>query len=164
MRYQLKILVLAFISTLTLSANASTWKYLNGAYSNESIFYFDADSMVKANNSVTVWVKYVKKYNSPDKDGAFSVASKVTYYCSSKQYKVLTTASYDKAKNYLSSANIPTSLWDVVPDTINDLIIKDVCLSTFPQSMAPVINNDIYKATSDYFDYLDAAKYDSAPR
>jgi hypothetical protein len=158
-----RIILIVAITLFSLTANASSWRYFHGAFNDKTVFYFDADTINKKGDSITLWVKNVRELNSPDVDGSYATAMRMVFSCKKRTSHVLSMSSYDKTYQFKSSNTNPTKEEDIAPDTIGEVILKDVCAVNFPKSNAPVKNNDIYTTTADYFKYDKASKIDIAP-
>src|SRR5512140_3363363 len=95
-----RIVLFAVMAICSTAAHASSWRYLNAA-SDDMVAYFDAESVVKKGNTVTLWIKYVNEPNTPDSDGSYSSAQKMVYFCKKRTSQVLTSTSYDKSKKII---------------------------------------------------------------
>lgn len=155
--------MIAAIALCSVTAHASSWMYLNGAYTDKMLGYFDADTVVKKGDTVTIWAKFVKEENSPDKDGSYSTAQRLVYSCKKRTEQTLTSTIYDKSHQFMSTYPNPGKETDIIPDSLGETILKELCKVDFPKGATPVINNDIYTTTTNYFDYVKAQKNDPAP-
>lgn len=158
-----KTIVFIAMTISSVPVNAATWGLLK-AYSNQSINFYDADSLVKNKDTVTLWTKNVTEENTPDTDGIYATASRSVYSCKKRTYQLLTMSVYDKKGNFIRSYSKQSDSFAIVPDTVGESILKEVCASDFPFKSNIILNNDIYTFTKTYFDYLKAAKEDPAPK
>lgn len=157
-----------FAVTLMGTASASTWNTFAQAFNSETaLYYFDADTVQKQGENVTLWVKYVKTV-VPDKDGSWSTASKYVITCGKRKAQVLTSSIYDKNTKFIKTYSTPEAPSDIVPDSILEAIYVAVCTPNFPKDKSgklyfPIKNNDIYSHTADFMNYLETQK-DTAPQ
>jgi hypothetical protein len=162
--FTLRLTLFLLLISLFEVASASTWHYLNGAYNSSQVYYFDNDSIIKKAGTVTVWLKYVKEPNTPDSDGSYSTAQRILVSCGNKTYQLLTQSIYNQSKEFIKSYSKPGPVEEPAPDSIGEIIVKEVCKPSFPKLAQEVRDNDIYSATYSYFDYLAQARNDPAPK
>lgn len=157
-----------FMSLLTSHAIASTWNTFAEAYNVDSaLFFFDADTVLKQGDTVTLWVKYVNT-KQPDSDGSWATASRYVITCSKRTAQVMTTSLYDKDGKFIRSLNNPGQPRDIVPDSILEGVHKAVCTPDFPRNKSgdlyfPVKDNDIFQHTRSFVEYMESKK-DQAPK
>jgi len=159
----LKVIIFAVMTICSISANAASWKFLSGVYSKQFVGYFDADTIIKKNNTVTIWVKYVNNPNTPDSTGAYSTAQHTIFNCKQKTYKILSISSYDKTQQFIGDVSVPGPVTDVVPGTISENELDAVCKAGFPKGETTVTNNDVYASTYNYFAAIKDSDVDFAP-
>ncbi len=128
------------------------------------VSYFDADTIVKKGETVTIWLKFVNNESTPNADGSYSTAQKVVYFCKKRTSQALTSSTYSKSHEFLRTYSNPSKVEnDIIPDSIGEAILKEVCKVDFPKGATPVINNDIYTAATNYFDYVKVIKNNPTP-
>lgn len=164
-----KYLVIVVILLLEVStAAAASWNVFNHAFNDKSIYFFDADTVIKKGSTVTIWTKYVKNDKYPDDDGSFSTAQRFEISCNKRKYQTLISSIYDKDRKFIKSYTTPTKILDIAPETIAEAVYKAACTPDFPNNKSkeqyfPVIDNDIYKHASDYYKLQEAIYTDLAP-
>ena len=156
------------VALTSSSTFASTWNTFVEAYNSETaLFYFDADTVIKQSDVVTLWVKYVNT-KQPDSDGSWSTASRYVLTCSKRTAQVMTASLYDKEGKFMRSLPNPERPFDISPDSILEGVHKAACTADFPRNKSgtlyfPVKDNDIYQHTRSFLEYLESKK-DSAPK
>lgn len=158
-----RITMLFAIMLYSVTASAATWMTLD-VFTATAIYFFDADTVIKKDGTVTIWEKMVQEENSPDTDGSYSTAVKMVYFCKKRTSQGFAMTTYDKSQNFIKTYSIPAKESDIVPGSVGEDILKFVCANDFPKNATTVAKNDIYAATKRYFDYLKAAKNDPAPK
>ena len=149
-------------------AVASTWNTFVEAYNAETaLFFFDADTVTKQGDTVTLWVKYVNTKKA-DADGSWATASRYVLTCSKRTAQVLTSSLYDKDGKFMRSFPNPGQSQDIVPDSILEGVHKAACTPDFPRNKSgnlyfPVKDNDIFQHTRSFLEYLESRK-DQAPK
>jgi hypothetical protein len=167
--HMLKVISFTILTLFPMTLYAANWFALNNVVTTKTVFFFDLDTVVKNGDQVTIWTKYVNDTNSPDSDGSYSTAQKVTYFCRNRTAQALSTSIYDQYGQFMRSNDIPSPITDIVPGSIGESIWKIVCKSSFPKNEAGgdyyrVKDNDIFAYTKVYFDYLRARNNDPAPK
>lgn len=161
-----KAMFVALILASSMST-ASTWNTYSRAYNDESIFFFDADTVSRSGENVTIWTKYVKT-KSPDSDGSWATAQRMIINCSKRTTQTLTSSVYERDGKFMKTFPQAGRVIEVVPDSISEEILKTSCASDFPKNQSkknyfPVKNNDVFEFTKNFVDYLDSLK-DTAPK
>jgi hypothetical protein len=150
------------------SGLASTWNTFAEAFNEETaLFFFDADTVLKQGDSVTLWVKYVNT-KKPDSDGSWSTAQRTLIVCSKRTQQILSSSIYDKDGNFIRSFSEPGKVRDIAPDSIIEGIHQAACAADFPRNKSkklyfPVDDNDIYQHTRRYLEYRESQR-DKAPQ
>jgi hypothetical protein len=158
---------LAFAAiSLSPSAFSATWNNMAVGF-NKSLYFFDADTVEKNANSVTLWIKTVQ-ISAPDTQGAWATAVRLRINCTAKTFQTLAASDYDNEGNFIKASNKSESPAIAAPDTTGESIIKIACESNFPRDTSEkyyykVEGNDIFKFRDDYLRYLNA-KVDTAPK
>ena len=162
-----KTLTVGILVLATAQVEAATWNTFSQAYNEESLFFFDADTVIKAGDTTTVWIKYVKTH-APDDDGSWSTAQRTVVNCKKHTTQTVAVSLYAKDQKFMRSANGVSKETEPAPESILEELVKAVCTPDFPKSTAkknyfPVANNDIYTHTASYYQYMLSQK-DSAPK
>lgn len=166
----IKIIFFFVLSIYSVFANAATWVILK-TYTDNSVNFFDFDTVNKSNNKVTLWVKRVYDENAPGEGEVYSVAEKHLYSCRKRTQLILTTDSYNKESKLISTYKSPSNMVgsEVVPDTVGEEMLKEVCAINFPSKEFIIRKsfyygtNDIYGFAKKYFEDKKALKDDQAP-
>ena len=162
------LVLLLTILICTPSANAATWYGFQKAFNNKLVFFFDADTVIKKNDTVTLWTKYVNNERFPDNDGSYSTAQKVEYSCKKRISRSLSSSIYDKDKQFIQSFGASDKINEIIPDSLGESILTTVCTSDFPKNKSEklyyrVKDNDIYQHASNLFKYQEDHYTDRAP-
>jgi hypothetical protein len=163
-----KIAVACAFSVLMINpATASTWNVFAQTFTKNSLFFFDADTVLKEPDTVTIWVKYVNTV-TPDTDGSWATASRFVFKCSKRKSQALTSSTYDKDGKFMHSPPNPSPQRDITPDTIVEGMYTAACQKDFPKNKSeefyfPVKDNDIYAFTKRYVEDIESKK-DLAPQ
>lgn len=160
-----KIFTLAFCAFFGSSVFASTWNFMTS--STESVYYFDADTVLKDHEITTLWVKTVQM-EKPDDAGNWAIASRWKINCSKQTIQTLAWTTYDKNGKYIRSDTRVGSQDVVVPDSMGESVLKVACEKNFPRDTSgakyfKIKNNDVFQGTKDYVEYLKAHQ-DTAPQ
>lgn len=158
---------LAFSGLVINPATASTWNVFNHAFNDDTLFYFDADTVQKQSDTVTLWLKYVKLIKA-DSDGSWSTAMKYTLTCSTRKYQVFASSTYDKDGKFMASNSNPGTQKDITPDSLIEEMHKVSCQKDFPKNKSrekyfPVDDNNIFAHSKRYVEYVESKK-DAAPQ
>ena len=146
------ILCAVFLLLTSFSALAATWTVFTTARSvNDTIiFLFDADTVEKSRNSVTLWIWHYHT-KLPSQDGSWSVKAREHMNCSKRTTQTLAIASYDKDENIIKSySNYVGSIDLIFPGSIEEEILKVACEVNFPHDTSDtkyfkIVNNDIFQ-------------------
>jgi hypothetical protein len=157
-----------FSSLLICPAVASTWNTFAKAFNTETaLFFFDADTVQKQTDNVTIWIKYVNTVK-PDLDGSWATAARYTLTCSKRKSQILTSSIYDKDGKFIRSYPNPGKPIDIAPDSILEEILTATCQPDFPRNKSrefyfAVKDNDIFAHTKRFMEYIESQK-DAAPK
>lgn len=159
------ILVLLFAT----EASAATWYTFAKDYSDTALYFFDQETVIRQSDTITIWIKYVNDQTAPDTDGSFATARKSTYNCTKRTIQALTTVTYDKAGKFIRTFPDAGRVADAIPGSVGEGLLKTVCAPDFPKNKSgdlyfPVDGNDIFKHTSNYFEYQRLKNTDPAPK
>lgn len=150
------------------SSSASAWNVINFAYNDDTIYYFDAETVVKSGDVITVWTKYVR-LRTAEKDTSWSTAQRAIYSCQKRTFQAIATSIYDKKgefiKSYPQGGALPI---EVVPDTLGEQILKAVCSPNFPRGTDrsvyfPVPKNDVLEHARSFREYAESM-IDQSPK
>lgn len=151
-------------SMLAFSAHAATWNVIKTIGGERSVFFFDADSLVKRSNGVTIWIKSVQADDAPDKDGSYATAMKYNIDCNKRTLQALTMVTYDKTQAPIHTIRKALDPAEAVPGSIGESLVQMTCAKIFPNKQAvdytAVPGNDIFTFTKAFFDI----KNDPAPK
>lgn len=162
----------AFVTMCLLTvgsvANAATWYTFNNAQNEYKMYFFDASSVEKKEDNVTLWLKYVNS-DQPDNDGSYSTATKTTFSCAGKTYQALNSSIYDKDRKFMRSFPTPGNVNQIEPKTLIAVISEVVCMPNFPKDTSgeyyfTVKDNNIYSHAARYYEDQKARKVDLAPQ
>ncbi len=164
----LRIVVFGLVALCSLTANAATWYVFANGYTDNSIYFFDRDTVTKHGDDVTIWEKYVRDADKPEADGSISTALKVNYSCGKRTSQIQTYTAYDLKGDFIRSSSIQFKAVDVIPDSVGEAILKVVCIKNFPKSKVnvdyfSVKDNDIFSHTKNYFAKVKASTADIEP-
>ena len=164
-----EILFAALLSIFWTSAVASEWNNFASVGNQDSEYFFDAESVNKTKDTVTLWVKSVQK-SKVDKDGFWSMANNWQINCSKRTIKGLTWSTYDSAGQFIRSNSTGGLESSVVPDSIGEGVLKVACMADFPRntpstktSYFKVGDNDIFAATKRFIELYES-QVDKAPK
>lgn len=121
-----------------------------------SVYFFVPDSVVRRNDIVTLWVKYVNDPAFPDSDGSYSTAFKESFDCKNRTLSGLAVVTYSKDQFVMSLNQEAQPATPIVPDSWADDARSVFCLADFPQLAHPDLyfpatNNDIYAHSTAWF-------------
>jgi hypothetical protein len=148
---------------------SATWNLV--ASNDTELFFFDADTVAKHGDTVTLWLKYVRNVKVPYEDGIYATSQKLDFSCASRTVSKFNISTYDKEGKFIRSYAAPENqeTQKIDPGTVYDLVLKAACSSDFPKSKSrelyfPVEGNDIFRYTADYFKVEEESKIDLAPK
>ena len=136
------LLVVGLICSAMAHASSWNWTAVEGG---DSEFFFDAESVQKAGDTVTVWVKLVKK----DLTGASAMRWK--YDCAKRTMQSSNFTRFDGQNKFLTSSS-KIHEQDVLPDSLGDVFMRIACSPRFPELNAdslyrPAPKNDVFATT-----------------
>jgi hypothetical protein len=160
-------LIFGLLMVASTSNIASTWNVLVNAGNNESLYFFDADSVDKVREITTIWIKTVRT-TSPYNDGSWATALRWRFNCTKKTVQTLSMSNYDIDGKFLKSYPEPSKEESVIPDSNGDIALKVSCQPDFPRNKsgrdyAVIADNDVFRATREYVEYMKSRK-DMAPK
>lgn len=163
-----RIATFVLLFSCSLAAYSATWYAFTSANTESTRFFFDRDSVIKSGDKVTVWTKTVNDVKSLNLDQRYSTAARRSYSCNKKTVQTLAFINYGKGGNIIFSSSKPSDATEIIPDSVDEEIIKAVCSHNFPkdkksQLYYPVKGNDIFTATQNYYSELEMSKVDAAP-
>ena len=157
------------LSFFGAAAFASEWNNFTSVRSGDTEYFFDAESVNKAKDVVTLWVKTVRK-NTPDANGSWATAFQQRVNCQKKTVQTLSWSLYDATGKFLESNSDGGQERSVVPDSVGEAIQKTVCLAAFPKSTPAtknsyfkILSNDVFLATKIFIE-SDKKLVDNAPK
>lgn len=160
------LVVFSLLLSAAASAFASSWHF-TWAGNNETLFFFDADTVEKNREITTVWVKIVRT-NRPDTDGSWATAVRWRMNCTKRTIQTLASSDYDQDGKFMKSYPNPGKETEVIPDSTGESMLKIACAADFPKNKSnkeyfKIDNNDVFQATRNYIEYVKSQK-DTAPQ
>ncbi|WP_448670240.1 surface-adhesin E family protein [Pseudoxanthomonas mexicana] len=161
------ILVLAIAATSFAGiASAATWHNIY-AGNDKTLYFFDADTVEKSGNSVTLWVKTVQTRQARA-DGSWSIALRWRLNCSNRTIQTLASSTYSNSGEFIESDNRPSTPEPAVPDSTGEAVLKIACEPNFPRdtsgkSYFKLDSNDVFRARDNWVNYQNS-KVDTAPK
>jgi hypothetical protein len=164
-----KALAAAALLGVCNAAGASTWNYFNAAGNNSSRWYFDADTVSRVGDLVTVWVKYVNEPSTPDSDGSHSTASRTVYDCANRSSQILASVVYDRDGKFVRTFPNPGDVRAIGVGSVAEAIHRLACAPNFPREPGKtgyqlVPGNDIYRHAAEYWERQKLVNVDIAPK
>ena len=163
------ILFAGLLSLSGTSAFASSWNNFLAIYSDTAEYYFDAESVNKTKDVVTLWVKTIQK-NSPADDGSWSTALNWRINCQKRTLQTLSWSKYDSTGKFIRSGSIISPEDSISPDSIGEETHKAACMTDFPRNTPATKNsyfkiegNDIFASTKTFVEYA-KNRVDNAPK
>ena len=163
------MLFAALFSISGASAFASEWNNFTAVSTDDAEYFFDAESVNKTKDTVTLWTKSVQK-SKPELDGSWSTAYNWRLNCPNRTIQLLSWSAYDSAGQFIKSNSTPGQEKSAVPDSIGAGILKVACMADFPRntpatqtSYFKIVGNDIFAATK-LFVELNNSRVDNAPK
>ncbi len=155
-----RIILLAAAVLCAAPAQASTWKLMEARGDGQFNFY-DADTVQKSGNTVTIWRKVVFDDTKTLPGGVYARAERMVFDCSKKTFQVVEMSNYDKSRKFMTGSRIPSDAVSPRVGSVADYLLQEVCGAGFPTAKPPVANNDVYA----YARYLfEGFQKDSAPQ
>lgn len=166
MRKSKIIAAICLLVGASASAYASSWHLILSS-NDETVRFFDAESVEKTREGVTVWLKIVR-LNGADAQGAWSNAIRWRVDCAKKTIQTLALSDYDEKGNFIKSYEGRSNAKPIVPDSVGDTISKIACKSDFPKNTSEtdyikVENNDVHRAARVWAEALKGLQ-DKAPK
>ena len=163
-----RILVLAAMVLCSVTAHAGTWYVFSDIDADDTVFFFDSETVARQGDEVTFWAMAVQKADSPNPDGSYSTAAKWTYSCSKRTAQELTVSAYDRTGQFIRADPNPGKARDVISGSVGATILKTVCASDFPQDKSEkhysrIGDNNVYRAAKAVFASRGAQETDPAP-
>lgn len=144
---------------------AAEWYYV-GVNTPNTTNYFDAATIEKTKNSVTVWVKTFR-HRSADDSGAWATATRFEYKCSQRTIQVLAASDYNREGDFIKSYPASPKASLATPDSVGDGLLEVFCSKGFPKKedkiYFKIVNNDPLTTTKQLVEVLDSER-DSAPQ
>jgi len=147
-------------------AFASEWNFL-WVGNEDTRFFFDADTVEKNRDTITVWIKTVQT-TRPDRDGSWATALRWRMNCTKRTIQTLAMSVYDRDGKFIRSVNATGQESAVVPDSTGEAVLKIACEPNFPRDTSGIKyfkleNNDVFQATKNYVE-LQRSQVDTAPK
>ncbi|WP_448479903.1 surface-adhesin E family protein [Pseudoxanthomonas mexicana] len=154
------------LMTCAADAAAATWNYI-AAGNEKTLYFFDADTVQKTGNAVTLWVKTVRTRQA-DSDGSWATALQWRINCASRTIQTLSWSSYNNSGDFIESNNKPSSPTPATPDTTGEAVLKIACEPSFPKDTSgknyfKLDANDVFKARDNWVRHQDS-QVDLAPK
>ncbi len=165
-----KIIILLAASSIsvTTGASAATW-YLSAAGNGKTLFFFDADTIERSPESVTLWIKTVET-TKPAADGSWSTALLWKFNCSARTVQSLSLSTYNNSGEFIESYNKPAPPMPVVPDSTGEAMLKISCQPNFPRDTSgnyyfKIDGNDLFKVRDRWVEWVNYNRQiDLAPK
>lgn len=164
------IIFVALISLFGSSAFASEWNYFLTVSREDKEYFFDAESVEKTKDTVTLWVKIIQKYKPDADDGSWSTAVQWRMNCQKRTIQFLTFSTYNSDGKFIKSNSTIGQEKSWIPDSIGDWIAKTACMADFPKntpatknSYVKIDDNDIFRATKSLVE-AERSRTDNAPK
>jgi len=143
------LVVGCLLAAASASVFASSWHLIFSSDTDIAQF-FDAESVEKSPDGVSVWLKLVR-LNAADAQGVWSSAIKWRIHCTKKTIQWLARSEYDQNNKFIRSYEGSPKLKAIVPDSKGDEIARIVCQPDFPRNTSEkdyikVENNDVFIA------------------
>ena len=132
-----RIITIAIVvcSLSTPLAEAATWYAFVRISTESQIEFFDQDSVVKNNNNVTIWQKWIENPRTLKNGDSFETTVKIEYNCKLKTARMYSHISHDESGNTLQAFTQPGKTTDVVPGTIGEETLHAICKTDFPRKL-----------------------------
>jgi len=136
------------------------------AGNDETLYFFDADTVEKSPGAVLVWVKTVQT-RQPDKNGSWATAQRWRINCSGRTIQGLSWSTYNNDGEFINSNNKPSSPSPVAPESAGEAVLKIACSTNFPREADKgyfkLDPNDVFKVRDNWVRYKDS-QVDTAPK
>lgn len=161
-----QLAVFCLLVSASASAFASSWHW--ATFSNdETQYFFDADTVEKNREIVTVWVKTVE-VKGPSSSGTLASAQRWRMDCMKRTLQVMAASTYDKDGKFIRSFQAADKPEVVLPDSTGEAMLKVACAPDFPKDKSGKLyikleDNDVFRATRTWVEIRNSQK-DSAPQ
>ena len=165
MRRSTLVLAVALTSCIA-NVSASTWNLILVG-NQEALHFFDADTVEKSGNTVTLWTKTVQSRKA-DSDGSWATANRELFDCSARTIQRLSWSSYNNNGDYIGSSHRPSTPYSPAPDTIGEALLRIACEPNFPRDTTgknyfKPTSNDVFKVRDNIVRRLNS-QVDIAPK
>lgn len=152
-----------------VAQSTSQWFHFTRTGSSVARWYFEARTITRNADGVTIWLRYVKEPNSPDSDGSFSTAQQTDIKCAAGAVQVLTYVLYDKDGRFMRTLPQPSPPFTPNPGTVMDSVRRIVCAPGFPGEPGqggyePLGDLDVTSHASRFWEREKLRGIDVAPR
>jgi hypothetical protein len=155
-----RVILLCMAVLWTAPVQASTWKLMDARGDGQLNFY-DADTVEKRGDTVTVWRKMVFDDDKGLPGGVYARAEHMVFDCAKKTFQVVEMSNYDKNHKFMNGSRIPSQPTAPRVGSVADYLQQEVCNAGFPGDKPPIKDNDVYA----YAKYLfEGFRKDSAPQ
>lgn len=158
-------LLAATLLATTSPCFASRWYFL-WAGNNQYTAFFDAETIERSKDSVTVWLKFVQT-TTPSADGSWALATRWRMNCTKRTIQYIASSTYDRDNKFIRSNNNIGIEDAVTPDTAGEKILKVSCEPGFPKSNSDsyfrIEHNDVFLATRVFAETMNS-QVDNAPK
>jgi hypothetical protein len=109
------------------SPDRSRWSNYAIDLFDDTIYYYNTNSVVKRNNNVSVWIKFGEPVNDNKNTRIYKEATAlIEIDCSYRLIKIVEW-NYLSMKNEYKKYTSPTKWENIEPDTANDALLEEVC-------------------------------------
>ena len=139
-------------------ASAATWNVLRGiagqwkGWNPSDIYFFDADSVDRTGNTVTLWIENVKQQFP-----TVSIGGRYTFDCTARTLTISSGIMRDISWQtiHVDPPSAPL-IQSIIPDTPGERELKIVCVPDFPKNTSGdayfrVPGNSIFNFSADIF-------------
>jgi hypothetical protein len=159
-----------FVSLFVFNANANAadWYAFSKTFTDNKIFFFDRDTVVRSKETTTVWIKALYDVKSTQNDGVYTEAYRYVFDCAKRTLQALQASTYDRQGKFLKSFSEPGSPKEAVPGTVAEGLMTAVCSRRFPDDpksdfyVRPTEQN-LNQLSVEYFEDQ-RSKVDNAPK
>ena len=159
----LKSALLGMAIVVAGSAGASTWNAFNWALNEDfALYFFDADTVVKQGEDVTLLVKFVRT-KTASSDGSWQFAIKYVISCPKRTDQILKFSAYARNGNFIRSRSAPPLVMNIRPDSIMGAMHEAICTPGFPWDPSddlyfPISDNDPMAHTRRFIEHREGQK------
>jgi hypothetical protein len=109
------------------SPDRSRWSNYAIDLFDDTIYYYNTNSVVKRKNNVNVWIKFGEPVNDKKNTRIYKEATAlIEIDCSYRLIKIVEW-NYLSMKNEYKKYTSPTKWENIEPDTANDALLEEVC-------------------------------------